>query len=250
MKEFQGVDEKKLKILKKLPVNSLSLVINEGKVVPYCIHKKHQKLFRRFQCLFEEISSLRYNQRILAYHLLVSLALTAHAKKRCSVGNKRILFAIKNRILLSLMSTSLFQNHLSYRYLKSNHYLVKKCPKCQQNLSGPMRQKGKRTECSQCKIDKNFFNVLAIEAKDLNFSCRIFLSQDQLASFQDLLIKLCSSGKGNIKEELRVKNYFFGVKNLDAISLDSLLNLNAYLDKVMKRSEENSQITLSQQLQP
>lgn len=210
---------------KRMPPESVSLQFAGELIMPKCENKDLTGLFRRYQLLFEHFANMEKLERVLNYRILCALLLTSHAKKSTDPEQKKKLFDMKNELYINIANDMTLRRKVAFRYLVSKNFcVVEYCADCTKKQTEENVPKHSWKYCKRCKIDRSFYNVLSMYHKfTKGFSC-IFLSNDQMPSINSLKVKQ----KGKIdgaKEEARFDKYQYNVRNLDAISLDSALNM-------------------------
>lgn len=215
---------------KRMPPESVSLQFIGELIMPKCDNKDLTGLFRRYQLLFEHFANMDKIERVLNYRILCALILTSHAKKIGDIEEKKKLFDKKNKIFLEIANDISLRRKVAFRYLVSKNFcVVEYCENCHKKQSEAGTPKHSWKYCKDCKIDRSFYNVLSMYHKfTKGFSC-IFLSNDQMKNIVGLKVKQ----KGKIdgaKEEARFDKYQYNIRNLDAIKLDSALEMH---DKVL-----------------
>jgi hypothetical protein len=181
-------------------------------------------LFRRYEALFEAFANMERPERLVNYKFLNALMLTSHAKKATSVEEKKRLFELKNALYLNLANDRETRKKLAFRYLVSKNFRVTEfCADCvKRNTEADIKRHNWKF-CKQCKIDRNFYNVLSMHHKFKDGSSTLFLSNDLIEQVRGLQIK--KKGKlEDTKEEALFQRYHYNVRNLDAFELKSVLD--------------------------
>lgn len=213
------------KSTKKLPKNSVKLQFAGDLILARCPEQDLSGLFKRFEAIFESYANMEKMERILNYKLLNALMITSYAKKAPTVEEKRNLFAMKNKIFLSLAGNPDYRRLLSFRYLVSKNFRVTKyCESCVTENKETREPKHKWKHCRECEVDRNFYNIVSMNHQYPKGYSRIYLSNDQLS--------LLPFGKPKIKgklddskEEALFGKYHYNSKNLDAIDFQSVMKM-------------------------
>jgi len=184
------------------------------------------KLFRRFEALFEALANFEKSERLLIYRFLAALMLTSHAKKAEETPEKKRLFDLKNDIFLSIANDEVLRRKVAFRYLTSrNVRVLEHCPKCTAENTEAGRSKYVWRYCAQCKVDRNFYNVLAMRHTFDGGLVTIFLSDDLISKVRSPNL----SKRGRLSEqseEAVFENYRYNARNLDAFDRESVLELH------------------------
>lgn len=216
---------------KRIPYNSLKLQLAGDMVVVKCPDPKYRGLFRRYEELFETLANMETGERLLNYKFLCGLMLTGHARRVKEVPKRRQLFDLKNKIFFSIAKVFESRRRVSFRYLKSKRVRVLEfCENCTKTNTEAGTNRFEWTHCEQCKVDKDFFNVLAMHHKFPKGHATLYLSNDLIKELAHLNIQT-SGDRGDIAEEALFGKYHYEPRMLEAFELDSVLKLHAKLLK-------------------
>ena len=210
--------------LKRLAAGSLQLQFAGSLVLVKISDKDSLGLFRRYEALFEHYANIQVVRRLISYKMICGLALTSHAKKTSDKLIKKQLFDRKNELFFDLANNRDLREHLEFRYLRSHQFRVSEfCDECRKRNEASKLSKHEWKFCKNCKLDRNFYNVLAMRYKEGEGSITLFLSHDLIAKLDDGL-RVEKKGKlANFKEEAVIGRYHYNVRNLDAIALTSVV---------------------------
>lgn len=225
--EGEGPAEKRAP--KRLPQNSLKLQFAGELVLVKNPQRDLSGLFRRYEALFEAFANMERPERLINYKFISALMLTSHAKKSTTVEEKKRLFDMKNKLYVNLANDREVRRKLAFRYLVSKNFRVTDfCADCvKRNTEADIKRHNWKF-CKNCKIDRNFYNVLSMHHKFNDGSATLFLSNDLIPEVKGLQIK--KKGKlEEVKEEALFQRYHYNVRNLDAFDLKSVLDWHAKL---------------------
>jgi hypothetical protein len=214
---------------KKIPTNSIHLQVAGDLLFARCSDRTLNAQFKRYETLLEKFANMEREERMINYCFLVGLILTSHAKRTQDKQVRRDLFDRKNELFLKLANARSFRKKLSFLYLDSKNFLVLEyCPACKALNENTTLPKHKWHSCKECKIDRKFYNVLAIHHKFLNGSATMFLSNDLIHK----VVGLKPPQVGDIdhyKEEAKYQKYHYNTQTLSVFSLESTLKAHAKL---------------------
>lgn len=207
---------------KKFPPGSVKLQMAGDLILARCPDKELAPLFRRYEALLETFANTPRDQRLIGYKIILALILTSHAKKTENLAEKKELFDLKNQIFIHLANHPVLRRLLTFRYLVSKNFRVLEfCAKCTAENTAAELPRFKWKFCNDCKVDRKFYNVMAMDYKFNEGHATIFLSNDML----HLLKPIKSAGKGKLEdntEEAIYRGYHYNVRNLDVFALDTV----------------------------
>jgi hypothetical protein len=216
---------------KRIPAESITLQFAGELILPRLPDKNLPGLFRRYEALFEKFANMNRVQRYLNYKMVNGLMLTSFAKKTKDAAQKKQLFELKNKIFLSLANDREARRMLAFKYLTTKNFrVIAFCSECEKKNAEGKTPKHQWKFCTKCKVDRNFYNVLSMHHKFDQGSTTLFLSNDLIPKVRGLKLR----GKGDLKdfdEEARFDKYHYNVRNLDAFSLNSVLEMH---NRIMK----------------
>jgi hypothetical protein len=214
---------------KRIPPGSLKLAFAGELVLVRNPDRALAGLFRRYEALFEAFANMDRPERLINYKFLNVLMLTSHAKKAESVEEKKRLFDLKNKLFLNLANDRETRKKLAFMYLVSKNFRVTEfCADCVKRNTEANLKRHEWKFCKNCKVDRNFYNVLSMHHKFKDGSATLFLSNDLIEQVKNLQIK--KKGKlEDITEEALFQRYHYNVRNLDAVDLKSVLDWNTKL---------------------
>ena len=214
---------------KRLPRESLKLQFAGELVLVRNTHRELAGLFRRYEALFEAFANMERPERIINYRFLNALMLTSHAKKTEDIAERKRLFDMKNQLFLSMANDRELRRKLAFKYLVSKHLRVAEfCAECTERntVEGIKRHQWKF--CKNCKVDRNFYNVVSMHHKFTDGSATLFLSNDLMPELKGL--QITKKGKlEEVTEEALFQRYHYNVRNLDAFEIKSVLDWNKRL---------------------
>lgn len=225
----EGDEASEKKAPKRLPQNSLKLQFAGELVLVRNPQRDLSGLFRRYEALFEAFANMDRTERLINYKFINALMLTSHAKKSTTVEEKKKLFDMKNKLYVNLANDREVRRKLAFKYLVSKNFRVTEfCADCvKRNTEADIKRHNWKF-CKNCKIDRNFYNVLSMHHKFNDGSATLFLSNDLLPEIKGLQIK--KKGKlEEVKEEALFQRYHYNVRNLDAFDLKSVLDWHTKL---------------------
>lgn len=208
---------------KRVPQGLLKLQFAGGLVLVRKPASDLSGLFKRYEEAFEAFANMAPTERLINYRFINALMITSHAKKTADIQEKRRLFDLKNQLFLTLANDRETRKKLAFMYLVSKNFRVTEfCVACTERNTGEGLSRHHWKFCDQCKIDRNFFNVLSMHHKFDQGAATLFLSHELIPQVKGLLIK--KKGKLDIiTEEATYKRYHYNVRNLDAFDIDSVL---------------------------
>ena len=224
-------DAAKVKAPKRVPQNSLRLQFAGELVLVKNPLRDLSGLFRRYEALFEVFANMERHERLINYTFINALMLTSHAKKAATVEQKKQLFDMKNNLFLRLANDRETRKKLVFKYLISKNFrVIEFCEAClKRNTESDLKRHSWKF-CQDCKLDRNFYNVLSMHHKFKDGAATLFLSNDLIEQVKGLQIK--KRGKlEETKEEAQFLRYHYNVRNLDAFDLSSV---TTWYDKLMK----------------
>ena len=209
---------------KRLPQGSLKLQFAGELVLVRNPDRDLSGLFRRYEALFEAFANMERHERLINYKFLNALMLTSHAKKSTNVEEKKRLFDMKNALYVNLANDRETRKKLAFKYLMSKNFRVTEfCEECVKRNTEAELKRHNWKFCKDCKIDRNFYNVLSMHHKFKDGSATLFLSNDLIPEIKGLQIK--KKGRlDEIKEEALFQRYHYNVRNLDAFDLKAVLD--------------------------
>lgn len=218
---------------KRLPANILKLQFaGDIVLVKRPLDDQYQGLFKRYETLFEALANMSLQERIINYKFLNALMLTGHARRTEDVPKKRQLFDLKNELYFDLARNRETRRLLSFRYLTSKRALVLEyCPDCVKRNEEAKAAKHAWVYCDKCKIDKNFFNVLAMHHKFQKGAGTMFISNEMISKIEHVNVQQTTGERGDTEEELVFTKYHYTPKHLDAFDVESVLKMNERLKK-------------------
>lgn len=210
------------KATKRVPPGLLKLQFAGELVLARCPDRELSGLFRRYEALFEAFANMERPERLINYMFINALMLTSHAKKALGVEQRKKIFALKNSIYLKLANDHEMRKKLAFKYLTSKNFRVLTfCEACEQSNTEAKVERHAWKFCRNCKIDRNFYNVLSMHHKFKGGSSTVFLSNDLMDQVKGLQIK--KRGKlDEVREEALFQRYHYNVRNLDAFDLKSV----------------------------
>jgi len=218
------------KVAKRLPQGSLQLQFAGELVLVRNPTRALAGLFRRYEALFEAFANMPRPERAINYRFLSALMLTSHAKKCASTDERKRLFEMKNAIFLSLANDRETRRKLAFRYLISKKFrVIEFCTGCRSKNTLSELPQHQWKHCKNCKVDRNFYNVVSMHHIFNEGSATLFLSNDLIPEIKGL--QMNKKGRlDEVTEEALFQRYHYNIGNLDAISLTSVL---AWHDKLM-----------------
>lgn len=209
---------------KRVPPGTLKLQFAGGLVLVKKPGPELLGLFRRYEEAFEAFANMDPTERLINYRFINALMLTSHAKKCSEIQQKKQLFDLKNQLFLTLANDRETRKKLAFMYLVSKNFRVTEfCQPCTERNTAEGLSRHHWKFCDNCKIDRNFFNVLSMHHKFEHGSATLFLSHELIPQVKGLQIK--KKGKlDDISEEAIYKKYHYNVRNLDAFDLQSVLD--------------------------
>lgn len=216
---------------KRIPASSLKFQFAGDMVMVKNPDRNLSGLFRRYEALLETLANMDREERLLNYRFLSGLILTSHAKKVVKLEDKKKLFEMKNQMFLRIANDRSARKYLAFKYLVSKNFrVIEFCGNCiKQNTDAGVKRHAWKF-CDNCKIDRDFYNVLSMHHKFANGSMTLYLSNDLIEQVKGLNIK--RRGKlEDTKEEAAFERYHYNVRNLDAFDLETTL---AWYEKLIK----------------
>lgn len=192
-------------------------------------NRDFSQVFRRYEALLEAFANMDRDERIMNYKFLIALMLTSHAKKIQSVEERKQLFDLKNQLYLSIANNKAVRRKIGFRYLVSKNFrVIEFCDNCKRRNTEEGLERHKWKFCRDCKVDRKFYNVLAMTHKFAKGNVSLFLSNDLVSQVEGLTV----TPKGELEketEEGRYDKFHYNVKNLDIFTLDSIKKAHAKL---------------------
>lgn len=217
-------DDADAKALKRIPSGSLKLQFAGELVLVRNPDRDLSGLFRRYEALLEAFANMEKIERLINYKFLAGLVLTSHAKKAATIEDKKQLFDMKNALYLKMANTPDTRRKLAFKYCVSKNFRVTEfCAECTKRNEEQEIKRHNWKFCKNCKVDRNFYNVLSMHHKFNSGSATLFLSNDLIEQVKGLQIK--KKGKlEETKEEALFQRYHYNVRNLDAFDLKSVMD--------------------------
>ena len=151
--------------------------------------------------------------------------LTSYAKKTNDMELKKSLFEQKNSLFASVANNLAYKQKLNFKLLISKNFrVIEYCKSCREKNTQLGLAKNAWKYCENCKIDRQFFNVLSMKHNFRGGHARIFLSHDHFHLLKNTKAKE-KAPLGDYKEEMKFNKYIYSIQNLDAISFDSVINM-------------------------
>ena len=217
-----------LKPIKKIPADSLPLMFAGDIVMSKCPNKEWGGLFKRYGFILEHLANEDKTTRSIKYKIITALALGSHARHIEDTAEKKRMYDLKNDLFFSLANNKELESEFKIKYLVTNRFLVTKfCDQCEKNNSGKIAERWKWKHCKNCEVDRNFFNIYALNYRAKGFAACLFASNDQKDRFEKANFKKDKLDK--YAEEILIGNYTYNSKNLNAFELKGLLELNSKL---------------------
>lgn len=180
--------------------------------------------FRRYEVLLEAFANMDKAERVLNYKFLLGLMLTSHAKKTQEIPKRKKIFDDKNELYLNLANSRDDRRKVAFKYLASKNFrVIEYCSECQKQEATPDLPKHKWKFCTECNVDRKFFNVLSMHHKFKSGSATLFLSNELIPQVERLKMP-AKADITDFKEEARFEKYHYNVKNLDIFTLESIIN--------------------------
>jgi hypothetical protein len=214
---------------KKIPAGSIPLMLAGDLILARNTNRDFSQVFRRYEALLEAFANMDRDERIMNYKFLIALMLTSHAKKIQSVEERKQLFDLKNQLYLSIANNKAVRRKIGFRYLVSKNFrVIEFCDNCKRRNTEEGLERHKWKFCRDCKVDRKFYNVLAMTHKFAKGNVSLFLSNDLVSQVEGLTV----TPKGELEketEEGRYDKFHYNVKNLDIFTLDSIKKAHAKL---------------------
>ncbi|MCB9228090.1 MAG: hypothetical protein H6618_00615 [Deltaproteobacteria bacterium] len=213
------------KVAKKLPPGSIHLRIAGDLILTRFSSESREKEFLRFGSAFESYANMSKTERILNYKIMNALMLTSYARRADTKEKKRALFAMKNKLFLSIATNPAYRKHLSFRYLLADKIrVVSYCDSCLQENEAKQEPRHKWKYCESCETDPEFFNIISMIHKGPGYRSCIYLSHDHLKQLPFSKPRWTGS-LSDSKEHLIFGKYRYSTNNLTAIDFDSVLQM-------------------------
>jgi hypothetical protein len=212
-------------IHKRIPQGLIKLQFAGDLILARCPDKDLSGLFRRYETLFETFANMEKEERFVNYKMLNALMLTSFAKKENDPELKKDLFNKKNELFFDIANNPSQRKKVSFKYLSSKNFrIIKYCDECTKKNTEAGLKRFNSKFCKKCDFDRQFYNVVSMfHSYDDGESC-IFLSNDLVEKLP--IKKIKGQGKlDDFTEEAKYKKYHYTVKNLDAIALESVLEM-------------------------
>jgi hypothetical protein len=208
---------------KRIPKGAVKLQFAGDVIIPILPNIKYAGLFKRYEALFENCVGLSKQERILQYKFVLSLILTSYAKKTEDPEQRKEIFDLKNRVYLDICSGAENRRFLSFRYLQSKNFRVLEfCDSCTKKNTEEKREKHSWRFCNNCKVDRNFYNVLCMHHRFDSGFYSIFLSND-LTDKIPFRIKNLKKGKlEDTTEGGKFDKFHYNSKNMDVFDWPSV----------------------------
>ena len=214
---------------KRVASGSLKLQFAGELILVKTAQKSLGGLFKRYAALFETLANLPKEERGLTYKVFTGLMLTSHAKKATSAETRRKLFELKNQLFLAIANDRSLRRKVEFKYLVSKNFrVVKYCESCQKNNAEQALERHKWKYCKHCDVDHNFYNLLSMETRFPQGFARMFISNDQIAKIEHFKLPR-RVNVDTLKEEAIIDQFHYNTRNLDAIELESVMNVHAKL---------------------
>ena len=217
--------------IKRIPQGGIQLQFAGGLIQARCRDGEFSGLFRRYSAIFEAFANMDRDERLVNYKFLNALMLTSYAKKALDQESKRELFNKKNELFFDIAENPEQRKKVEFKYLISKNFrVIKFCVNCTDKNEKEGVAKHDWKFCKNCKIDRNFYNLLSMQHHYSGGSASIFLSNDLIVKLPVKSFK--HTGKvEDLREEARFQNYCYSTKNLDAVDLPSVLEMHSRILK-------------------
>lgn len=213
----------------KIASNTVDMLSAGDLLMARCPGREYAASFRKYESLLENFANMDREERLINYKFFIGLVLTSHAKKTANKEDRRKLFDLKNALYFNLANNKLYRKKMNFRYLTSKNFRVTSyCPECDELNQKENHPRHRWKFCEKCKIDKNFYNILALYHKFDQGSVTLFLSNDLIHKVEN--IRLTKRGKlEEAEEETRFQKYRYNVRELSIFKLDCIIKIQKKL---------------------
>lgn len=217
---------------KRIPAGSIKLQFAGDLILASRPPKEFLGLFKRYESLLELFANQEIKERMINYKILNALMLTSHAKKTTNTEERRKLFELKNNLFLDITNHPESRKKIKLKYLTSSHFrVINFCENCTTTNSSKDIPRHKWKFCDKCEVDRNFYNLMAIQNLYQDGLATIFLSNDQVSKVKNPSIHV-KGKREDFEEEAKFKNFRYTIRNLDSFELESILKM---YDRLMNR---------------
>lgn len=209
---------------KKIPKGSIKLQFAGDVIVPVLPNIKYAGLFKRYESLFENCVSLSKEERLLQYKFILALILTSYAKKTEDADKRKEIFDLKNKTYLDICSVVEHRRFLSFKYLQSKNFRVLNfCESCTAKNTEEKREKHSWKFCGECKVDRNFYNVLCLHHRFKGGFYSVFLSNDLISKIPFKIKNLKKGKLEEVDEGAKYDKFQYNSKNMDVFEWESVV---------------------------
>ncbi len=221
------------------PVGFAELAFAGDLVLLKCLDPAHQKKILRYQKFFEYCANLDKNYRLFLYRFLNALMLTSHAKRLKEPALRKHIFEVKNQLIFSLMNDPIFRVKIKYVYLKSSQFKVQEyCGECTEANKTLKRHEWKF--CKNCVVNWAYYDVVGLQHFFDKGKATIFLGDEAINQVPQKIIKAKARLEDTNEEIVFNNNIHFNPRNLNAITLKSVITFSEKLLTKAKEFQEKS----------
>jgi len=226
-------DKKRSVALKPLPA-SIRIDLF-GDLLKFTKKSPQTMSFRKFDQLALFLAQKSREERLLVYKIFCGLSLTAHARRTQETTDRKNIFDLKNKIFLSIANDPALRRMINLRLGVSKRFkVIEYCKACNEKNKSENIPPREWKFCPNCKIDRNYYNIISLHHRFDEGSGALFLGQEHLEhiEFNKVIKKVPLT---QIEEDLSFSKYKFSPKTLISIELESLKNCTLKLINLAKK---------------
>jgi hypothetical protein len=199
--------------------------------------------FRKFDSLATSWVELPKFDRLLLYRFLCGVVLTAHAKRIKDHSQRNSLYALKNKLYLSIANDFASRKVLNFRLLVSPRFkVVEYCADCTSQNKEQKLPKLSWKFCDKCTVDRDYFNVLSMFHKFKLGGASLFLGNELIGQVKGLRV-LKRAKFAQLDEEITFQKYVFNSRNCVSIDVSSAMDAALKILDVVEKSKKFDPVT-------
>jgi hypothetical protein len=199
--------------------------------------------FRKFDVLATSWVALPKPERLLLYRFLCGVVITAHAKRTENLSQRTSLYALKNKLYLSIANDFESRKVLNFRLLVSPRFRVLEyCNKCVEENTLKNVPKRRWSFCEKCTVDKDYYNILSMFHKFKFGGASLFLGNELMNHVKGLKV-LKRAKFSEIGEEIRFQKYAFNSASCISIDIDSAVDAAYKILDIFEKTKKQENLS-------
>jgi hypothetical protein len=177
--------------------------------------------FRKYDALAVHFAGQTREERLLVFGFMFGLSLTAHARRTKNQDQRKKMFDLKNQLFIALANKGEFRRVINFRILQNKRFKVTKyCSECSAKNTESKVPSRQWKYCSNCTVDRNFYDVLSMYHKFDEGGASLFLGNELLHEVRALR-NVKRMPFGLVEEQVTFKKYTYSPKTLVALDYKS-----------------------------